>query len=215
MNVKRRLTREDVVLTWLQRGIEDFFFAFKVHGSFVRYSPFFNYMGFELICKSYLLGCKASDYENLPFQDGLREVDTIAKKKLAHKLPDIIRCIQDRKPSGKITDLLSKNFDGFSGADFVETLESVYLECRYPIPEPIYKKFPLRNVRGAFWDPVDSSGLPKFCYAMTREILGYIRDDFSIKVPQTFLENLRPKITYRRFRNLFFEDQRNLLIARK
>ena len=56
MNTKKLLTKEIVVLTWLQRGIEDLFFAFRVQGSFVRYSPFFNYMGLELICKSYLLG---------------------------------------------------------------------------------------------------------------------------------------------------------------
>lgn len=215
MNVKRGLTREVVVLTWLQRGIEDFFFAFKAHGSFVRYSPFFNYMGFELICKSYLLGCKADDYENLPFQKGLKEVDEIARKDFGHNLSDIICSIQNRKPSGKVTYLLSKNFDGFSGVDFVETLKSAYLECRYPVPEPIHRKFPLRKIRGAFWDPVYSSGLPKFCYAMAREILGYIRDDFSIKVPQTFLERLRPKTTYRRFRNLFFANQKNLLVGRK
>lgn len=215
MNLKKELTREDVVLTWLQKGIEDFFFAFKIDDSFVRYSPFFNYMGFELICKSYLLGCEANHYENLSYQDGLMEVNRIAKINFGHNLSDIIENIQKRKPSGKIAALRSKNFDGFSGSDLIKTLESVYLECRYPVPEPIYKKFPIKDNKGMFDNPVHSSGLSKFCYAMAREMLGYIRDDFSIKVPQTFLERLRPKTTYRRFRNLFFADQRKHLIGRK
>ncbi len=215
MTSRRNLTQEDVVLAWLRRSISDYFFAFKIGGSFVRYGPFFNYMGFELICKSYLLGCRASDYESLPFQKALRNVDYIAKKELAHKLSDIIDDIRQRKPSGKITNLLSKNFDGFSGADFIKTLESAYLECRYPVPEPIYRQFPLKGKKRMFKDPVHSSGLSKFCYATAREILTYIKDDFSIKVPRTFLESLRPKTTYRRFQNLFFEDQMKKLIGKK
>lgn len=215
MNRNKLLTKEVVVLTWLQRGIEDFFFAFKVQGSFVRYSPFFNYMGLELICKSYLLGTKASDYENQPFQNGLIKVDSIAKKAFGHNLSDIISEIQKRKSSGIIGTLLSKNFDGFSGADFTKSLESVYLECRYPIPDPIYRNFSIQGKKGMFMNPVYSSGLPKFCYAVATEILGYIRDDFDIKVPQIFLDRLRPKTTYRRFSNLFFSELRKYLIERK
>lgn len=215
MTSRQNLTREDVVLAWLRRSISDFFFAFKISGSFVRYGPFFNYMGFELVCKSYLLGCRASDYESLPFQKALRKVDQIAKKELAHKLSDIIDDIRQRKPSGNIAELLSKNFDGFSGADLVRTLESVYLECRYPVPEPISWQFPIKGKKRMFYDPVYSSGLSKFCYATAREVLVYIRDDFSIKVPRTFLESLRPKKTYSRFRNLFFKDQAKKLIGKK
>lgn len=209
------LTREDVVLTWLKRSISDFFFAFKVGGSFVRYEPFFNYMGLELICKSYLLGCRAADYEGLPLKKALSKVDQIAKKELAHKLSTVIQDIQQRKPSGNITQLLSEDFDGFSGTDFVKTLESVYLECRYPVPEPVSKQFPIPGQKGMFRDPVYSSGLAKFCYATAREILTYISDDFSIKVPQTFLRGLKPRKKYRRFQRLFFKGQMKKLVGRK
>lgn len=215
MRSRKILTREEVVLTWLQMGISDFFFAFKISGSFVRYGPFFNCMGIELICKSYLLGCRASDYESLSFQKALGKVDQVAKRELSHRLSDIIDDIRQRKSTGKITQLLSKNFDGFSGSDFVKTLESAYLECRYPVPNRIYRKFPIEGMTRMYRDPIYSSGLPKFCYATAREILAYIRDDFSIKVPRTFLETLRPKTTYRRFRNLFFADQRKSLIAKR
>ncbi len=215
MSSRRYLTREEIVLTWLQMSISDFFFAFKIGGSFVRYGPFFNYMGFELICKSYLLGCRAGEYEGLPIREALRKVDKIAKNELGHKLADVLVKIRQRKPDGKITQLLTKNFDGFSGSDFTKILESVYLECRYPVPEPIYRQFPIKGMKRMYSDPVYSSGLPKFCYATAREILAYIRDDFSIKVPRIFLETLRPKTTYRRFRRLFFADQTKKLIGKK
>jgi hypothetical protein len=215
MNRRKVLTKEIVILTWLQRGIEDFFFAFKAQGSFVRYSPFFNYMGLELICKSYLLGTRAGDYENQPFQNGLVKVDSIARKAFGHNLSDIISEIQRRKLSGGIGKLLSRKFDGFSGADFIKILESAYLECRYPIPDRSYRRFPIQGKKGVFNDPVYSSGLPKFCYAVAIEILGYIRDDFAIEVPQSFLERLRPMTTNRRFLTLFFGDQRRYLTRKK
>jgi hypothetical protein len=214
MNNKKLLTRDEVVRVWLYRGIEDFFFAFKNDGSFVRYSPFFNYMGLELVSKSYLLGCRSKEYENEPYQNGLHKVNAIAKN-FSHEIGNIISEIQRKKPSGKIGALLSRNFDGSSGAAFVKTLESVYLECRYPVPEPVYRRFPVPGKKKMYMDPVGSSGLPKFCYALSIEVMGYIRDDFSIKVHQSFLERLRPKTTYRRFRNLFFGEQRHSLIERK
>jgi len=40
MNNKKLLTKDEVIRGWLCRGIEDFFFAFKNDGAFVRYSPF-------------------------------------------------------------------------------------------------------------------------------------------------------------------------------
>lgn len=211
---KKILTRDEVVRVWLYRGIEDFFFAFRNDGSFVRYSPFFNYMGLELVSKSYLLGCRATEYEDESYQKGLHKVDTIAKS-FSHKIGDIISEIQKEKPSGKIGELLSRNFDGFSGAAFVQVLESVYLECRYPVPDPIYRRFPIPGKKKMYIDPVGSSGLRKFCYAVSAEVLGYIRNDFGIKVAQSFLERLRPKTTYKRFRKLFFGDQRQSLIERK
>lgn len=214
MSLRKTLRREEVVFEWLQMSISDFFFAFKIDGSFVRYAPFFNAMGFELMCKAYLLGSRSSDYETLSVQRGLRKVDQIAKKELSHKVSDIINDIKKRKPSGNIPHLLSKKFDGFFGADFVKTLEYAYLECRYPVPEQIYKKFPIKRMQKMYRDPIYSSGLRKFCYATSREILSYIRDDFSIKVPRTFLETLRPKTTCRRFRRLFFADQAKVLIGK-
>jgi hypothetical protein len=215
MNLRGTLTREEVVFDWLRMSISDFFFAFRIDGPFVRYAPFFNAMGFELMCKAYLLGCRASDYETLSDQEAARKVYQIARKELAHKLSDIIADIKNRKPSGKLADILSKKFDGFSGREFVKTLEAAYLECRYPMPERIYRKFPFAELPGMYEDPIYSSGLRKFCYATAREILTYISDDFSIKVPRTFLGNLRPKTTYKRFRRLFFADQAKLLIGRK
>ena len=213
---KRTLTREQVVFEWLQMSISDFFFAFKIEGSFVRYAPFFNAMGFELMCKAYLLGCRASDYEGLLVQAGLEKVDRIAKKKeLSHKLSEIIGDIKNRKPRGQIPYLLSQNFDGFSGSDFVNTLESAYLECRYPVPRQIYKSFPIHGMKRMYSDPIYSSGLHKFCYSVAREILTYINDDFSIKVSRSFLETLRPKATCKRFRRLFFADRANALIGKR
>ena len=215
MSPRRTLTREEVVFEWLQMSISDLFFAFKIDDSFVRYAPFFNAMGFELMCKAYLLGCRASDYETLPIQKGFRKVDQIAKKELSHKLSDIIDDIKNRKPSGQIPRLLSDNFDGFSGSDFVNTLESAYLECRYPVPKQIYKKFPIEGMKRMYRNPIYSSGLRKFCYSIAREILTYISDDFSIKVSRTFLDTLRPKTTCRRFRRLFFADHAKPLIGKR
>jgi hypothetical protein len=207
MSERKKLSREVVVLTWLQRGIEAFFIAFKMGGPEARYRPFFDYMGFELLCKSYLLGCRAKDYENLSFQNGLAKVNAIAKKELGHNLWDIICKILRQKPTGKIAIILSRDFDGFSGDDFIKTLEAAYVECRYPVPEPISKKFPIPGSKGLSRDPILSTGLTKFSYTVAREILSYIKDDFSIEVPQGFLETLIPKSEFLRFSNLFFIAQ--------
>jgi len=214
MNNKRLLTKDEVVRVWLYRGIEDFFFAFKNDVSFVRYGPFFNYMGLELVSKSYLLGCRATEYENEPYKNGLLKVNSIAKS-FSHKIGDIILEIEQRKPSGTIGTILSRTFEGIAGATIVEILPSVYLECRYPVPDPIYRKFPIPGKKGMFIDPVGATGLRSFCYAIALEILAYIRDDLGLKIEQAFLERFKPKTTYRRFQNLFFGDQRRYLIERK
>jgi hypothetical protein len=81
------------------------------------------------------------------------------------------------------------------------------VECRYPVPEPISKKFPIPGSKGLSRDPILSTGLTKFSYTVAREILSYIKDDFSIEVPQGFLETLIPKSEFLRFSNLFFIAQ--------
>ncbi len=66
-----KLTKDDVVLAWFFCGLRDLFFAFQIDSPF-RYEPFMNTMGFEKLCKSYLLAENSSKYENL--EDG-----TVAK----------------------------------------------------------------------------------------------------------------------------------------
>jgi hypothetical protein len=202
------LDKRTVILTWLLRGIEDFFMAFKIEDFFSRYRPFFYAMGFEMVCKAYLLGSKAAEYERLEKKQAVAKIDTIAKK-LGHNVSRLSQDLSECIGGGKIEAVLKKDFDGFTGDQLLAVIEAAYLESRYPVPNPIHEKFPVENGEGICWEPLYSSGLEKFCHAFTREILDGLKQNFGITIRKTELDERLTGDARLRFCNLLFDGKIN------
>jgi hypothetical protein len=206
------LDQEEVVLTWLMRGIEDLFMSFKIDSSFSRYSAFLNAMGFEMICKAFLLTTKNDKYEGVEINQAIRKIDKLARN-MGHKVSKLVEQIKAMIGDGKIQPLLDRSYDSFTGSQFLEVIESAYLECRYPVPNPIHEKFPIDGKDQMFWDPLFSSGLHKFCYAFCRELLTVLKNDFSITISKSRLEERVTGKEGERFCNLLFGDNINDYIS--
>jgi len=208
------LDRELVVITYLMRGIEDFFVAFsKFDESFSRYEPFFNSMGFEMVTKAYLLATRASEYEGLERREAVRKIDEIAKS-MGHNVYQLTESIKEFIGEEKIQSILDQKYDGFTGSQFLDVLKAAYLESRYPVPDPIHEKFPADESGLRYWDPLNSSGLHKFCYAFCREVLRSLKSDFGITLTDSLLAERVYGEASVRFCNLFFgENKRDFVSA--
>jgi hypothetical protein len=200
-------TKQEVVLTWTFRAIEDFFFAFQ-HEYPCRFGPFFEAMGLEMILKSYFLAEQASKFEGLPEKEQKFKINKIAKG-LGHNLDDLIERADKSISAAGLKELLAQDFDGYTGKQMLEALEAAYIECRYPVPDPLHRKHPLcdrdgRQIKGSYRDPIYSSGTAKFAYAVARIVLGLIRKEHGVALDRQYLRQLLARDDGRRFCNLFF-----------
>jgi hypothetical protein len=107
------LDRKLVVITYLMRGIEDFFVAFsKFDESFSRYAAFFNAMGFEMVTKAYLLATKSCEYEGLGRREADSKIDEIAKRTWGHDVHKLTKSIKEVIGEEKIQSILDQKYDG-------------------------------------------------------------------------------------------------------
>jgi hypothetical protein len=87
------------------------------------------------------------------------------------------------------------------------------MESRYPAANPIYRQFPVRNSNGGpklFLDPLGSSGLHKFAYRLSQEILIHLKGTATFPDLKLCVQKLLDKEdTGRRFTNLFFKGDIN------
>jgi hypothetical protein len=147
------LDKNTVVLAWLLRGIEDFFVAFsKFDESFSRYRQLLNAMGFEMVCKAYVLAIKASEFEGQEEKQVLARIDKIART-FGHDLRHLINEIGKSLGTEHVDELLRKKYDGFTGDQFVDVISAAYFESRYFVSNPIYKNFPIPEAKGLYWEP--------------------------------------------------------------
>jgi len=201
--IVKSLDKNKVVLVWLLRGIEDFFFAFNIKDPFHRYRPFFYAMGFEMVCKAYLLATKASEYVGLNEKQAISKVSKLAKK-MGHNVKKLCENIKKSVGDQKVNNLLSNEYDEFTGHEFLDVIEAVYLESRYFVPDPIHERFPVKGKKDMWWDPQFSSGLEEFCHAFSREILSSLKSDFGITIPKSDLSRTVAGEAGNRFCNVFF-----------
>lgn len=157
-----KLDKKVVVKTWARRGVVDFYLGFEISEKVPWYPPFFYCQGLEKICKAYLLGTKASEYEPLSEQEAKKKIDGIAKNlskclKQGHCLKEMIEQLISLHVLDK--SVLTKKYANYGAQDItgekiIEILEKAYTECRYPVPDSISKRYPLgRNIK---WDPLAS-----------------------------------------------------------
>jgi len=193
-------------------GIEDFFLSFRMSEKVgcSRYDPFINAMGFELVCKGYLLALKRSKYEGLGDTQAKIKVNELAKG-MNHKVKDLVKEIKKSIGQGKVQRLLDKKYAGYTGSKILKAIEATYLECRYPVPTPFYKRdkdFKVPGLKNAYFDPLYSSGLHKFCYEFCRLILSDLKLNFGITIPESWLKQKISGDEGIRFENLFFDSRK-------
>ncbi len=210
------MDRKEVVLAWLLRGIEDYFISFaKFDQSFARYNAFFNAVGFEMVGKAYLLALKFNEYGNLPEQEAKQKIEKIARK-YSHKLDKLAKKIERSIGGNAFQAIKAKDYDGFTGQQFLDVMEAAYIECRYPMPpNPVHRKFPTGKLKNTFWEPINSSGMHKFCYAFSMEVIASLKRDYRICIPLDRLKEVVNGKAGERFNRLFFGDKMDDLVTDK
>ncbi len=162
------------------------------------------------MCKAYLLGKRSSEYESFPEQQGRKKVDNIAKNECGHNLNEMIKKLISY---GVLDQNIFKNkyakygVKDITGKDITKILEKAYLECRYPIPNPVYKNYPIKKGRiKIFDDPLGLSEPRKFAFEVGHKIIEKIEKNFNISIPKNkFYTNIDEK-DWTRFRRIFFQD---------
>lgn len=200
----KNLTKENVICAWFFSGLRDLFFAFQIDSPF-RYEPFMNTMGFEKICKSYLLAENSFVYENLEDKEVMEKIDSLAKK-WGHDLKGMVKNIKNSIVSQAIESVTSGVYDGYTGKDLIEVMQAAYLECRYPVPKHIHEKFPIKGKPGMNWEPIASSGIEKFCFAFTRKVIIKLKEEFNVPIPKERFNEIITGEAGVRFCNLFLKD---------
>jgi hypothetical protein len=207
------MKRIEVAGEWIYSAISDFYFAFSIQDTkFRRYATFFDIMAVEKICKGILLFHNDAIYKQLPSQLAKQKIEEEVKIRWGHNLKKMLKDIDAIIGSQKVDSILSVSFDGFTGRQFVKVIEKGYMESRYPTANPIYRLFPIKSTSGGsklFFDPLESSGLHKFAYRLSQEILLYLKGVTAFPRLRSSVKQLVGKgDTGRPFTNLFF--QRNL-----
>ena len=211
MSKTSKLDRETIVGTWAYWSLKDFYVAFDIENKFSVYSTFFCHQGLEKMCKAYLIGTKASRYESLSIQVARKEVNDIAKNECGHDLREMIKnlisynVLHENIFKNKYAKYGNKDVTGKS---IIKILEKAYLECRYPVPNPIHKNYPVKT-KGLiiiYDSPLSSTKLRKFAYEVGLKIIEKIEKDFNMIIPR---EKFSTKINdedWIRFRRIFFND---------
>ena len=212
-NMDKKPDRYTVVKIWVGSGVRDFLIAFMIEEEFPYYVAFMYYQGLEKICKGYILGSMATEYESLPIQQAKDKINKLAKNEMGHNLKEMIKKLVTAavldKDVFKKRYLITNDYRFNNGAECIEILEKAYLECRYPVPHPTHKKYPISGSKSSgFWNPIGSTELRDFAFELGLTIMKRAEKDFNLTV-------LRDKATYSvllkdedwlRFRRVFLKD---------
>lgn len=212
--MSEKISREEVVVTWYMRALEQLFWAFKCSDRpFNNHKVFHITMGLELVCKAYLLGCSASEYEELPLQQGKDKIDSIARK-IGHDFEKIFKGLSECLGEEEVNKLLDQDYSNCNGRQFVRIFSMAYLEARYPVPIPSYKRYPKKkcDIR---WDLMYSPDLITFCYKTFRKISRSIKNDMRISMPKDAFDSIVYGEARQRFINVIFEGNAEKYVAFK
>lgn len=202
---KQKISKQKVAQTWVFHGLKDFYISFEFEDAnkWHEYSTFFCHQGLEKICKAYLLLTEALQYENLTEKQALDRVNKIAKG-FGHELKKLLGllCLKDVLSSVDI----SRKYEGFTGDELIKVLEKAYIESRYPVPDPIHRKYPIKSNSHLklSYDPIRMTAPIKFSRKIAFKILEKIKSDFSIVIPENKVSNKIADKDWTRFCNIFF-----------
>lgn len=198
------MNRNDVVREWVRSGIIDFYLYFELDEKWYHYNAFFLHQGLEKLCKAYLLGERASEYEGLRNEKVVRRKVEDMAKQMGHDLNSMLKVMKRKNLITKENFKLGKE----PRPNAIKVLLHGYEQCRYPLPvEPVHTKYPVKGKAGFYNDILASSNLRKAVYPIARQILERIQSDFSIDIPKrkaTYNNKIDDK-QWERFCRLFFE----------
>jgi hypothetical protein len=185
-------------------------------------------MGLEMICKGYLLAVHRAEWEGLVENKAKEEINKLAIK-WGHDVKKLIKKIKGNIGKEKIQPFLEREFSGFEqkielrqknknhSKTVLSGIEAAYLESRYPVPQPFYKDemFQVRGVENAYFDPLCSSDIHRFCYEFCRVILTDLKENFGVCIPRSWFKQKIIGDKGRRFGNLLFDGRKKIFSFHK
>ena len=211
--MSKKISREEVVVTWYMRALKQLFWAFMCDDLFSDHKVFHITMGFELVCKAYLLGCSASEYEVLPLQKGKEKIDSMARK-IGHDFKKIFERLSECLGEDEVNKLLDENYSNCNGGQLLKVFSMAYFEARYPVPRPSYMDYHVENGNGP-WDLMRSWVFGDFCYKTFRKISLSIKNDMGISIPKDAFDRAIYGEKGQRFINSIFEGNAEKYVAFK
>ena len=131
-----------------------------------------------------MLGTMSAEYETLEKSQALAKVNKIASSgDFSHNLGKLMRLLEKKNVLSKIQ--ISKTIEGYSGEDLIKILENAYLESRYPVPEPTFRKYPISRGSSSkmYSDPLQETAPIKYAREIASTIVMKIASDFSFPSP--------------------------------
>jgi len=200
-----KVVKELVVSIWAVQGLKDFYISFEFEdvNKWHTYSTFFCHQGLEKISKAYLIATRSAEYENLGEEETLKKVNDIAKQ-YQHSLQKLLEALISLNALTRAD--VSRRVERYTGQENVDVLEKAYIESRYPVPLPIYKKFPVsgQSIYKMYHDPLGSTAPIKYSRKLALAVLMKIEEDFGIAIPRQKLATHISDGDWKRFCNLFF-----------
>jgi hypothetical protein len=216
-----RMSRARAVRQWTIMAIDKYYLGFvltdTVSRSYEDYAAFFYAHGLEMLCKAYIIGNRYSLYRSLSFNAAKAELNEIAKH-FGHNLKKLIEELIRKSvlPAGFLDHIhyhSTINEVDLTNLDMLNTLKAVYIEARYPVVEPDYKRYYKEKVRNnpkainkRYPEIIKySHELERFIIKLFRLILTSIERDFKLTFSRDkFSSDINDK-DWERFSNLFFK----------
>lgn len=200
-----KITKESTIRLWASHGIKDFFisFEFEDNNKWHESSTFLCHQGLEKISKAYLLATRAAEYENLRAEVAFNKINKIAKE-FGHAIDRII--CQLILSNVLTSEDISQQIGGYSGRELIDILEKSYIESRYPVPNPTYKKYPIvhKGKHKIYADPIRETAPIQYARRLASAIMKKIETDFSMTISKDKISNKIDDKEWERFCNIFW-----------
>jgi len=190
--------------TWLFYGVCDLYFSFHTEDwTFDYHSAFSGIMALEKHLKGALLLHRGSEYSSLEESKAKRKVQSIAKE-YGHDFEKMISSCNEYFGNDTLGGLVRQNYDGYKGSELVKVLRDSYMETRYPTTSQVSSSFPVDVKEGIYHNPLSSSGLHHFIFAICEFIVATLSSAIDIK---KLLNNVTQQYnhleSFSRFKNLY------------
>lgn len=209
------MDRNRVAKTWIFRGLCDLYFAFACNDTFgwtfEDYERFAEISGFEKFQKALILFHRHHEYDGLGDVQAREKLNKMAKT-IGHDFAAMLQTVASLGVD--IAAILGRDFDGYKGSELVKAVQAGYMETRYPVPKPISDAFPIPEAKGFAHDPLSSSGITKFIYALCNACIFALsaQVDFSDVIKQ-FGAQYPTRESFQRFNNIFWEERCKALFS--